>query len=115
MEEVCSTYTNKRFISSNLLSRNRSLAPAVTPSDPFSPQAFCETILPANVDISELELSLKFRGLVWPLRVVVKINKKLNLWFTVPKGATPVNQTSAADWQMPVRWDNVISIMLRQV
>ena len=27
--------------------------------------------------------------------------KKLNLWLTAPKGATPVNQTSATDWQIP--------------
>ena len=27
---------------------------------------------------------------------------KLNLWFTAPKGATPVNQTPATDWQMAV-------------
>ena len=40
---------------------------------------------------------------------------KLNLWLTAPKGPTPVNQTSATDGQMAARWDNVISIMLRQV
>ena len=27
---------------------------------------------------------------------------------TVPKGATPVNQTSATDWQMAARWDVII-------
>ena len=32
---------------------------------------------------------------------------KLNLWLTAPKGATPVNQTSATDWQMTARRDNV--------
>ena len=35
------------------------------------------------------------------------MNKKLNLWFTAPKGAKPVNQTSATDWQMAVQRDNV--------
>jgi hypothetical protein len=37
------------------------------------------------------------------------------MWFTARKGATPVNYTSATDWQMPALWDNVISITLRQV
>jgi len=27
---------------------------------------------------------------------------KLNLWLTAPKGTTPVNYTSATDWQMAV-------------
>ena len=40
---------------------------------------------------------------------------KLNLWLTAPEGVTPVNYTSATDWQMAVRRDNVISITLRQV
>ena len=40
---------------------------------------------------------------------------KLNLWLTAPKGAKPVNQTPATDWQMAARRDNVISITLRQV
>ena len=40
---------------------------------------------------------------------------KLNLLLTVPKGVTPVNKTSATDWQMPVKTGNVISIPLRQV
>ena len=39
---------------------------------------------------------------------------KLNMWLTTPKGATPVNYTSATDWQMAVRRD-VISITIRQV
>ena len=43
------------------------------------------------------------------------INKKLNLWLTVPKGVRPVNQTSVTDWQMAVRRVSVISITLRQV
>ena len=38
--------------------------------------------------------------------------KKLNLWLTTPKGATPVNKTSATDWQKAVQRDNVISITL---
>ena len=33
---------------------------------------------------------------------------KLNLWLTAPEGATQVNQTSATDWQMAARRDNVI-------
>ena len=41
--------------------------------------------------------------------------KKLNLLFTAPKGATPINYTSATDWQMAVQQDNVISITLHQV
>ena len=32
---------------------------------------------------------------------------KINLWLTAPKGATPVNWTSATDWQMAVQRDNV--------
>ena len=38
--------------------------------------------------------------------------KKLNLWITAPKRATPVNYTSATDWQIAVRRDKVISITL---
>ena len=41
--------------------------------------------------------------------------KKLTMWLTAPKGAIPVNQTSATHWQMATRRDNVISITLRQV
>ena len=40
------------------------------------------------------------------------IKLKLNLWLTAPKEAT---HTPATDWQITVRRDNVISIMLRQV
>ena len=40
--------------------------------------------------------------------------KKLNLWLTAPKGVTPVKETSEADRQMAVRWDNVINITLHQ-
>ena len=36
------------------------------------------------------------------------------MWLTAPKGATPVNYTSAADWHVAVGWDNVIRITLRQ-
>ena len=32
------------------------------------------------------------------------------MWLTAPKGTTPVNYTSATDWQMAARRDNVISI-----
>jgi hypothetical protein len=39
----------------------------------------------------------------------------LSQWLTAPKGTKPVNQTSATDWQMAVRCDNVISITFRQV
>ena len=42
-------------------------------------------------------------------------NNKLNLQLTDPKGATPINQTSATDWKMAARRDNVISITLRKV
>ena len=41
-------------------------------------------------------------------------NKTFNLWLTAPKGVTPVNLTSAADWKVAVGRD-VISIMLLQV
>ena len=44
--------------------------------------------------------------------IIIIIIIKLNLWLTAPKGDTPVTQTSATDWQMAVRWDNVISITL---
>ena len=49
----------------------------------------------------------------YTVQLVFKL--KLNLWLTAPKGATPVNQTSATDWQIAVRRDNVISIALHQV
>ena len=38
--------------------------------------------------------------------------KKLNLWLRTPKVAIPVNYTSATDWQMAVRRDNLISTTL---
>ena len=41
------------------------------------------------------------------------INKTINLWLTAPKGDVSVNQTPENDWQMAVRRDNKISIMLR--
>ena len=44
--------------------------------------------------------------------VVVVLKIKWNLWLTAPKVATPVNWTSATDWQMAARRDNVISITL---
>ena len=34
---------------------------------------------------------------------------------TTPKGATPFNYISVTTWQMAVRLDKVISMMLRQV
>ena len=37
------------------------------------------------------------------------------MWLTAPKGATQVKQTSAIDYQMEIRRDNVINIKLRQV
>ena len=46
--------------------------------------------------------------------IIIKL-KKNNLWLTAPKKVTPVNWTSATDWQMAARRDNVISITLRQV
>ena len=36
------------------------------------------------------------------------------MWLIAPKGAKPVNFTSATDWQMATRWDNAIGITLRQ-
>ena len=33
--------------------------------------------------------------------IIVIGNNKLNLWLTAPKGATPVNYTSATDWRPP--------------
>ena len=42
-------------------------------------------------------------------RFIIKL-KKLNLWLTAPRGTTSVNQTSATDWQMAVRRDNVIAL-----
>ena len=47
--------------------------------------------------------------------IKARIEIKLNLWLKAPKGPTSVNKTSAADWQMTVRRDNVITITLRQV
>ena len=48
--------------------------------------------------------------------IIINIIKiKLNLWLTAPKGATPVNLSSATDWQIAVRRDNVIRITLCQV
>ena len=37
------------------------------------------------------------------------------MWLTAPKGATPVNYTSATNWQIAIQPDNGISITLRQV
>ena len=51
---------------------------------------------------------------IWSKKDNKKLKIKLNLWLTAPKGATPVNQTSATNWQMAVGRDNVISITLRQ-
>ena len=31
---------------------------------------------------------------------------------TVPKGTTPVNHTSATDWEMAVRWDDMICLFI---
>ena len=41
------------------------------------------------------------------------LKKKSNLWLTAPKGTIPVNQSSATDWQMSVRQNNVFSITLK--
>ena len=43
------------------------------------------------------------------------VQTKLYLLLIAPKGTTPVNQTSATDWQIVERRDNVISITLRKV
>ena len=48
----------------------------------------------------------------WEL--VIKF-KKIKLWLTDPKGATPINKISATYRLMAGRRDNVISITLRQV
>ena len=40
---------------------------------------------------------------------------KLNLQLTTTKGARPINQTSATDWQMVVQGNNLISITLRLI
>ena len=45
----------------------------------------------------------------------IKKIKNFNLSLTAPKAVTPVNYTSATDWQMATRRDNVISITLREV
>ena len=42
-----------------------------------------------------------------------KYLKKLNLWLIAPKGATPVNQTSAIARQMALRQVNVVCIKLQ--
>ena len=41
-----------------------------------------------------------------------RIKIKLNLWLTAPRGAITVNLSSVTDWDMVVRRDNMISIML---
>ena len=35
------------------------------------------------------------------------------MWFTAPKGATPVNKSSETDWQIGARRDNEISAKLQ--
>ena len=35
------------------------------------------------------------------------------MWLAAPEGGTPVNLTSASDWQIAERRDNVISITLQ--
>ena len=60
--------------------------------------------------------SWKDKGKPLIYRIIISItfkNLKLNLWLTAPKGAAPVNLTSATGWQMAARRDNVISITLR--
>ena len=39
---------------------------------------------------------------------------KLNLWLTTPRISTQVKETSATDWQMAARRDNLISITLHK-
>ena len=62
-----------------------------------------------------LELSVQVSDHSVSLRETLKKIIKINLWLSAPEGATPVNWTSATDWQMAVLQDNVISIKLRQV
>ena len=38
------------------------------------------------------------------------LKNKINLWLIAPKGATPVNQTSATDWQMALLMDYEIKL-----
>ena len=59
--------------------------------------------------------AVRHRFIIIIIIIIIIIKTKLNLWLTAPKGTSPVNYTSATDWQMAVRRDNVISIMLRQV
>ena len=51
----------------------------------------------------------------FPLSFRKKIKLKVNMWLTAAKGATPVNYTSATDWHMELRRNNVISNTLYQV
>ena len=60
-------------------------------------------------------LNFIYLNIIYIIIISSSILKKINLWVTAPKGATPVNETSATDWQMAVRWDYLISITLRQV
>ena len=56
-----------------------------------------------NLIQGNTELAINVRALTSQFQSFdVSILKNLNLWLTAPKGATPVNQTSATDWQMAV-------------
>ena len=75
----------------------------------------CKTLFP---DVKKLFTRVKKRTFYAERQVIITIIieiKTLNLWLTARKGATPVNLTSATDWQMAAWRDNVISILLRQV
>ena len=58
---------------------------------------------------NSLNICLLFKKYYTFIKNILKIT--LNLWLK----ATPVNYTSATDWQMETRRDSVISITLRQV
>ena len=68
----------------------------------------------SNIQSLSIWTGISINFIVYTLQELSKKLVKLNLWLTAPKGATPVNYTSATDWQMAVRRDNVIST-LRQI
>ena len=52
---------------------------------------------------------------LWIRKAWHRENYIYNMYLTALKGTTPVNETSATDWLMVARRDNVISIALYQV
>ena len=51
----------------------------------------------------------------WTHFLALNKKNKLDLWLTIPKGATPVNKTSVTNWQMVVRRDNVILASILEI